>query len=310
MAEALQVDLGLSIIIGILVGIGPASVTWIVANWLNRRLQVPLREVAGAPLADLKKIVDKPEQELPSFFWSITPILLPIALISLASFCEAAVKKPQTFSGVIALLGGLESFRLLTQWMAFIGNRNVALLIGTVVAIWVLMRQRGITVAQVCQMIGPPFETAGVIILITSAGGAFGLMLKNAGVGEAIRTSVDWGQVHPLMLVPASWAIASVIRIAQGSATVAMLTTSAMVYPIISTLPLPYHPIYIFIAIGFGAMILSWMNDSGFWVVGRLSGFTERETLKTWTVVTTVNSVVGLLECMLLSWVLPLTWLS
>lgn len=310
MAEALQIDLGLSIIIGILVGIGPASVTWVVANWINRHVQIPLREVAGAPLADLKKIVEKPEKELPSFLWSITPILLPIALISLASFCDAVVKKPQTFSGIVALFGGPESFKILAQWMAFIGNRNVALLIGTLIAIWVLMRQRGITVAQVCEMVGPPFETAGVIILITSAGGAFGLMLKNAGVGEAIRTSVDWGNIHPLLLVPACWAIASVIRIAQGSATVAMLTTSAMVYPIMSTVPLPYHPIYIFIAIGFGAMILSWMNDSGFWVVGRLSGFTEKETLKTWTVVATVNSIVGLLECMILSWVLPLKWLT
>jgi len=99
--------------------------------------------------------------------------------------------------------------------------------------------------------------------------------------------------------------VAAVIRIAQGSATVAMLTTAAMVYPIMTGNDLPYHPVYVFVAIGFGAMILSWMNDSGFWVVGRLSGFTERETLKSWTVVVTVNSVVGLLVCLALSSLLP-----
>ena len=97
------------------------------------------------------------------------------------------------------------------------------------------------------------------------------------------------------------------IRIAQGSATVAMLTTAAMIYPIMSGgAPLPYHPVYIFMAIGFGAMICSWMNDSGFWVVGKLSGFTEKETLKTWTVALTVNSVAGLLVCLVFSKLVPL----
>ena len=83
------------------------------------------------------------------------------------------------------------------------------------------------------------------------------------------------------------------------------MTTAAMIYPMMSNAPLPYHPVYIFMAIGFGAMFVSWMNDSGFWVVGRLSGFTEKETLKSWTVVVTVNSIVGLLTCLLLSVVLP-----
>ena len=100
--------------------------------------------------------------------------------------------------------------------------------------------------------------------------------------------------------------MAAVIRVAQGSATVAMLTTAAMIYPIMSSgAGLPYHPVYIFMAIGFGAMFLSWMNDSGFWVVGKLSGFTEKETLKSWTMLVTVASVAGLIECLVLSWVFP-----
>ena len=84
-----------------------------------------------------------------------------------------------------------------------------------------------------------------------------------------------------------------------------MLTTAAMIYPLMSGAPLPYHPVYIFMAIGFGAVFVSWMNDSGCWVVGKLSGFTEKETLKSWTAVVTVNSIVGLLTCLLLSVVLP-----
>jgi len=186
--------------------------------------------------------------------------------------------------------------------IAFAGNRNVALLIGAAIAIGVLMRQRRITLARVNEMIGPPLATAGVIILITSAGGAFGLMLKNAGVGEAVKQAAAG---HNVNLVLLAWTVAAVIRIAQGSATVAMLTTAAMVYPLMTGGALPHHPIYIFLAIGFGAMICSWMNDSGFWVVGKLSGFTEKETLKSWTIVVTVNSVVGLLATLVLSLVLP-----
>jgi GntP family gluconate:H+ symporter len=302
MAEALHVDLGLSILVGVVLGLLPATAGWLAAQLLNRRRQIPLRETPGAPLADLEKIMAKREDELPSFFWSITPVLLPIALISCASLCDAALKKPETFSWLIAALGGADSFRHLAAWIQFAGNRNVALLIGTIIAVGVLMRQRGLTIAQVCERIGPPFETAGVIILITSAGGAFGLMLKNAGVGEAIQSAVAGREVNLVFL---SWLVASVIRIAQGSATVAMLTTSAMVYPIMTNSGLPYHPIYIFVAIGFGAMILSWMNDSGFWVVGRLSGFTEKETLQSWTVVVTVISVAGLIVCWLGSKLFP-----
>jgi GntP family gluconate:H+ symporter len=289
MAEILKLDLGLTIMVGVAVGVAPTLASWLFVRWLNRRLEVPLREVPGTPLEDLEKIVAESEARLPSFFWSIVPVLLPIFLIGLAS----------TFAAIKSLTA---AFPTLSAAVEFAGNRNVALFIGTAIAMGVLMRQRGLTIARVCQMIGPPLETAGVIILITSAGGAFGLMLKNAGVGEAIKEAVAGHEVNLVLL---AWAVAAVIRVAQGSATVAMLTTAAMVYPLVSGMSLPYHPVYLFLAIGFGAMVLSWMNDSGFWVVAKLSGFTEKETLKSWTMVVTVNSVVGLLLTLLLSTVLP-----
>jgi GntP family gluconate:H+ symporter len=288
MAESLQIDLGISIAAGLLAGIFPVAAAWTATKWLNRRMDIPLRETAGASVQDLQAIIDKPESELPSFFWSILPVILPIVLISAASFF-AAFGLGQRTPGF-------------ARFVEFIGNRNTALLCGAAIAVWVLMRQKGISLAAVGQMVGPAFETAGVIILITSAGGAFGLMLKNAGVGEAVRQAAEGREVNLVIL---SWLVAAVIRVAQGSATVAMLTTAAMVYPIMSTTGLPYHPVYIFMAIGYGAMIFSWMNDSGFWVVGRLSGFTEKETLKTWSVVVTVASVAGLVECLVLSKVLP-----
>jgi gluconate:H+ symporter, GntP family len=288
MAEVLNIDLGLTILVGGLVGLIPVTASWQVAKWLNRRMTIPLRESGTTRLSDLKGIIDKPESELPSFFASILPVVVPILLISLASTVAA-------IEGFRAGMPGLY------DTLEFLGNRNIALLIGAVLAIGILVRQRGLSLAQAGRMISAPLETAGVIILITSAGGAFGLMLRNAGVGEAVQAAAEGRQVNLIFL---SWLVASVIRMAQGSATVAMLTTSAMMLPLLQA-GLPYDPVYIFMAIGFGAMTLSWMNDSGFWVVCKLSGFTEQETLKSWTVIVTVNSLVGLVTCLLLSKVIP-----
>jgi GntP family gluconate:H+ symporter len=203
----------------------------------------------------------------------------------------------------VKLFGGREAFASAFAFVEFIGNKNVALLIGTLLSMFVLARQKGYNVGKICELIGPPLETSGTIILITAAGGAFGLMLRNAGVGEAIQAAAKG---HALNMIWLSYLVAVVIRVAQGSATVAMLTTSAMMYPIITGgAGLPYDPIYIFLAIGFGGFAFSWMNDSGFWVVSKLGGLTETETLKTWTVLLTVNSAVGVLATWVLSLIVP-----
>lgn len=288
MAEALKVDLGWSVIVGALASIPPVMFGWQVSKWLNRRCDVPLRETAGMPLAELQSITNKPENELPSFAAAILPVLLPIFLISTASF--------------VAAFGGAARLGALYPLLEFIGNRNIALLIGALLAMTLVVRQRQLTMAGLGTLLGPALETAGVIILITSAGGAFGGMLKHAGVGDAIRHFALGRDINLIFL---AWAVAVLMKFAQGSATVSMLTTAAMMVGVTQGTELPYHPMYLFLAIGFGALGLSWMNDSGFWVIGRLSGFTERETLRTWTVLAFAMSVAGLLETLLLASLLP-----
>jgi GntP family gluconate:H+ symporter len=288
MAETLNINLGVTILAGFLLGIIPVLSSWTVVKWINRRMEIPLRDIPG--MGDSTEFIGKSDSELPSTFASLLPVLLPIVLIAAASIFQAipsiAVAHP-----------------ILHKAVEFIGNRNVALFVGAFLAVMLLMRVRHISLAKVAELIGPPLETAGMVILITSAGGAFGLMLKNAGVGDSIQALVNGSRLD---LIVVSWTLAAVIRIAQGSATVAMLTTAGMLAPMVSSGSLPYHPVYIFCAIGFGAMMLSWMNDSGFWVVGRLSGFTEKETLKTWTIVVSVNSIAGLIVTLLASRILPL----
>jgi GntP family gluconate:H+ symporter len=288
MVEILKVDLGWSIIVGALASIPVVLIGWQIAKFLNRRNSVPLRETPDLPLAELGRIASKPEAELPGVAVALLPVLLPILLISTASFLVAF--DPQKKLGALSTL------------MEFLGNRNVALMIGALIAMTLVVRFRKLSATELGRLLGKALETAGVIILITSAGGAFGLMLKHAGVGEAIKQTMGGGQVSLVLL---GWAIACVLKFSQGSATVSMLTTAAMMAAMVQGGDLPYHPMYLFLSIGFGALGISWMNDSGFWVIGRLSGFTERETLRTWTIMAFCMAFAGLLETMLLAWLLP-----
>ena len=290
MAKDLHLPEGTTIIVGWLTGIIPLAVGWFVINWINRKTDVPLVETPGATLADLQAVMDRHEDELPSLFWSLAPVLLPVLLISFASF-------------LMPLRAANPGLWWLFATIEFFGNRHTALVVSMVIAGGVLMRQRGLTLRELGNLAGPSLELAAVMILITIAGGAFGLMLYDAHVAASIRDVVQGTSVN---LVLMSWLVAAVIRIAQGSATVAMLVTSGMMVPLVVGANLPYHPMYVFLAIGYGAMCCSWMNDGGFWVVGKLGGMTERETLRTWTVMTTAISVAGLITAVVLSKVIPM----
>ena len=288
MAENLHLDLGQTIVVGIIAGIIPALCGWAVASWASRRLDPPMRETGGVALEHLQQMAVRREEELPSLAWSLAPVLLPIVLIGGVSF--------------LGVFGANEKFPAVFRLLEFVGNRNIALVLGAAVAVMLLMRQQKLSLGKVSEIIGPPFATAGVIILISSAGGAFGFMLRNAGVGEAIQAAADGRNVNLILL---AWSVSAVIRVAQGSATVAMITTSSMIYPMMSVSALPYHPLYIFLAIGFGSKMLSWMNDSGFWVVSKLSGFTEKETLQSWSLIVSTISLAGLLLTLLGTLILP-----
>lgn len=282
MAENLHLDVGQTIVAGILAGIVPALCAWWLAQRIAAKVAAPLRDSSGVKVADLKAATERPESELPSLGAALLPILLPLGLIGAVS--------------VLAV------FQIRVEWLAFLGERHVALMLGAIAAVALVMRQRGMSMVKVNALIGPQFATAGVIILVSCAGGAFGAMLKHAGVASVVESvATRWD----LNLIFLAWLISAIIRVAQGSATVAMMTASAIMFPIISGGKLPYHPMYIFLAIGFGSKMISWMNDSGFWTVSKISGFTEEETLKSWTVLVTVGSLVGLVQCLLLSKFLP-----
>ena len=302
MVDNLHVDPGLSLLWGLVAGLPPCLICYGLVKWLDHRLRVPLRETPGAALSELAKITQKPEHELPSFVASVAPVLLPIFLISAGSFIKVLADYPTAINA----LGGPHGFAAISKVALFIGNKNIALLIGTMIGLIVLARQRQISLGTVEELLGPPIATAATIILITAAGGAFGGMLRHAGVGDAIKALAGTYAIDLLLL---GWGTAAVLKIAQGSTTVALIAASSILWPMMDpaqNAPLPYHPMYVFLATGFGGLFGSWMNDSGFWVVSKLGGLTEKETLKSWTVLLGAIAVCGLLVVLLASRLLPL----
>jgi GntP family gluconate:H+ symporter len=288
-AETLNIDLGLTIVGGILFGILPAIIGLGFARWINKRVPIPVRETSGSTLASLEEVAGRREDQLPGFWVSIAPVILPVILIAVAS----SIAPVRTYLRPS-----------LVQTIEFLGNKNIALLIGAFIALVVYARQKKLGMKQLGEGLGPPLEVAGVIILITSAGGAYGAMIKNSGVGDSVRAMADGSAVNYVLL---AWVLSAVVRVAQGSATVAMITASSIMLSIAPN-GFGVHPLYVFLAVGYGATILSWMNDSGFWVISRLGGLTEGETLRTWTVLLTIISVVGLLQALVAAAIWPNLW--
>lgn len=309
-AEALKpagVELGASIVAGLAFGILPAVGVYFMAQWMNRNTPVPLRETPGASLEDLNAIVNKKDSDLPPFWLSVQPVLLPVLLIAVASFLPVLAR---AFPAIVSALGGQESYGRLNTAIQFVGNKNVALLLGTFIALALLAWQKRLSFTKLNDMMGPPLETAGLIILITAAGGSFGAMIRLSGVGDVIKAIAQGdggGDLSGFKCVVLAYLVTAVIRVAQGSATVSMITGVGLMTAILGDgSALTFHPIYIFLAIGFGSIICSWMNDSGFWVVCKMSGFTEKETLKSWTVLLTFISVVGFVETLLAVMLFPM----
>ncbi len=264
MAETLNIDLGVVIIVGLVVAIPSALACWAYAWWVDRKLNIPIREAPGLTLDELKEVANRPEKELPGFFVSLLPIAIPVILIT-------ANTVTNTFFAGSGLAGVT----------TFLGNPNMALIMAAAAGLWLLASHKGMTLRQLAKPTEEAIKSAGLIILITAGGGAFGRMLVKAEVGTVLG---DYAQTIGLSLMFLGFGISMLFRIAQGSATTAMITTSEILAPLIIAHPPGYHSVYILTAIGAGSIVGGWMNDSGFWVFKTMTGLTEVEALKTKTV--------------------------
>jgi GntP family gluconate:H+ symporter len=293
--ENLGVDIGLVMFTGAIVAFVASLAGLLIYGTIFIRFQdIPLRETPDMSLEELEDLSRRPSEQLPSLTLSLAPIVLPVILIT-------------ANTALSAMASGNSDYQLAAKYAQVFGNANFALLLSAVIALWTLARQKQLNLRQLAVAIQPALASAGVIILITSGGGAFGGMLQAAGVGDRIREIAERQQLGGLGWLGLAFAVASLLKVAQGSGTVSIVVTSSMMASMLPGMEeLGYNPVYVALAVGCGSMCGVWMNDSGFWVVCQMSGFTPEETLRTMTVLLLVIGVIGLVTTVLLAQWMPL----
>jgi len=282
-ASELNVDIGLMMLMGMLVGLPAAALGIVVCKIINRRMDIPMRPYAGE--AEPEVLAD---DQLPPFWISFAPIALPIILISLNTIFDAL-----KVGGAPAQIAGV------------LGHRDSALLLAAAVAMFVLVRQRKLSFKELASKSETALMSGGMIILITAAGGAFGAMLREAGIKNMLQDVV--GAQGGLVILLLAAGVATLMKFAQGSGTVSMITTVG-IFAAIKIPPemLGCNPVYLAMAIGSGSLVGDWMNNSGFWIFARMGGLTEVETLKSWTILTAALGVIGLGFTLLLAKFMPM----
>lgn len=312
------VTIGLCVLVGILVAAVPAVVGGVLyARWIDRRLRVTPKDALGVSQKELEATALKPDHELPSLMASLVPFLLPVLLLAGTSIAAPYIPKewkeaparpaaqdPDVESADPAALVAVDYQKVVTlKVIKLAGDKNLSFFLGALIAIRLVIRQKKLSYRGAMELLEPAIASGAIIAFITCAGGSFGKVLAASGVGDVIAQGArDWG----LSVLWIAFLTSSLIRIAQGSATVAMITAAGIIGPTLPQIELAYHPVYLVMAIGFGASGYSWMNDSGFWIFGQLTGLSEAETLKTWTAMLTLMAFAGMAWVYLLTKVLPL----
>lgn len=264
-----QANVGRTIFYALVVGIPTAIIAGpIFAKWIAPRIQLP----ATNPL-EHEFINEEKARDLPGFGITLATIMLPVVLMLLGGWANQ-IAAPGT---------GLNAFLLFT------GNSVVALLIATLVSFYTLGLARGFNRDSILKFSHDCLAPTAGITLLVGAGGGLNRILVEAGIAnEIVAVSSDMA-LTPLAM---GWLVAALMRIATGSATVAMSTAAGIVAPIALAANYP-HPELLVIATGAGSLILSHVNDGGFWLIKEYFNMTVTQTLKTWTVLETIISLVA-----------------
>jgi gluconate transporter len=266
-SQLLGSELGRTILYGIATSVPMAVVAGIFyATWLARRLYIPVPEIAAEAMAP--KESGLPAPPIPMV---VLLLLLPVLLI---------------FSATIASLWNIP-FRAAA---VFLGHPFTALTITVLIAIYYLGIRRGLTREQAAKMAAESLAPMGALLCIMGGGGAFKQIIVDSGVGAYLGKLLITSAISPLVVV---YLVAAAMRLAQGSATVAIITAAGIVAPIVKGIA-GYSPEMLVLALCCGGTAFSHVNDSGFWLVNQCFGMTVPQTLKSWTAMKIVSSVVGL----------------
>jgi GntP family gluconate:H+ symporter len=296
LASAMNVSVGLLMVCGILLGLCTISVGYLIALYLNKKFEIPLRDAPDASIKDITALSNKEDKDLPPLIWAVLPALFPMVMICIRSYYEAFKTPGMPFSQHEWLNG-------LFDVVLFTGDKNIALFIGGIIALFTLLKYGKMDKSKLTSFVQQALMSGGGIILITASGGAFGGMLQQTGISQRIAVlSADF----QLGLIPLAFLITMIVRSAQGSATVALITASGILAGMAQQSNLSFHPVYLCLAIGSGAKLIPWMNDAGFWIMCQTSNFTETEALKTITPMQSIMGITGLLLTMLAAWLFPM----
>jgi GntP family gluconate:H+ symporter len=276
---AYNANVGLTILYGLVVGIPTAALAGpIFASWISPR--IPL----GAENPIAQQLGGESTQQTPGFWISVITVLIPVILMLSSTAADFALPPTST----------------LRTTLDFIGLPIVALLLALLFSFWSLGRTRHFTKEQLLKFCNDCLAPTATILLVIGAGGGFNQVLIASGVGKAIANMAIGMNASPLVL---AWGIAALIRVATGSATVAMTTAAGIVAPIVAVVP-GTNPELLVLATGAGSLVLSHVNDAGFWLIKEFFNMTVPQTLKTWTVAETIIGIAGLGFTLLLSLVL------
>ncbi|MFK7948841.1 MAG: GntP family permease [Saprospiraceae bacterium] len=279
-ADILNADLGWVILFGVIAGIPAAIVSGpIFAKYIAKKINIQ------APKLDANTAnIDN----YPSPILILSIIAIPILLILANTLLNSPLIPDEALSKDIKTI------------VSMLGHPFVALIIANLVAWYVLGIRRGYSKEQLLDITTQSMAPAGIIILLTGAGGVFKQMLVNTGTGEMLANYFANNGVNFFLFAFLS---AGIIRVLQGSATVAMITAASITAPLLTMETTEIDKALMVIAIAAGASMLSHVNDSGFWLVSKYLGLTEKQTFRSWTMMTTLLAIVGFLTVFLVSFV-------
>ncbi|WP_211243635.1 GntP family permease [Paracoccus hibiscisoli] len=284
------VDLGLMIFWGIVFTIPGMAVIVFYARAMGPRLERMILADTGEDIAaayrQFETAADDRQKVLPSLGLSVLPLVLPIVLIFMNTIATTIVRlsdDPELANNIAV------------QAMSFFGNPVIAVAMGLLVAIYTLLP--GCPREEVLRYMEQGVESAGIILLVTGAGGALGSVLRDSGVGDVIGQAVA-GLAIPAVLIP--FVISSLVRLIQGSGTVAMITGASISAPILMNMP-DVNMVFAAQAAAIGSMVFGYFNDSYFWVINRMLGVKQaKHQMLLWSVPTTLawgSSLAMLLIC-------------
>lgn len=277
--DAYGANLGKTLLYSILIGLPVAVVAGpLFGKYIGKRI------VLEPPAELAEQFAVKGNRKLPGFGITLFTILLPVILMLIGSIAD--ILDP-------------EATRPITLFCEFIGHEIMALLIAVVFSFFSLGYSRGFSKQDISKFTSECLAPIAGIVLIIGAGGAFKQVLINSGVGEAIAEIATGANVNLILF---SWFVAALIRVATGSATVAMTTAAGIVAPVLAMTPGANVELAV-LATGAGSIVLSHVNDAGFWMVKEFFNMSVPQTLKSWTVMETLLSVVGLLLILVLSFI-------